>query len=64
VVAAAAGPGVPLTALRRRNLGNNARAAKVMHVDLDNIHDPDPAQTERNGQLLLSRIRAMGVNTV
>lgn len=55
---------MPLTALRRRNLGNNARAAKVMHVDLDNIHDPDPAQTERNRQLLLSRIRAMGVNTV
>jgi len=50
--------------LRRRNVGDNARAAKVMHVDLDNIHDPNPAQTERNLQLLLSRIRAMGVNTV
>jgi hypothetical protein len=41
-------------------VGDNARAAKEMHVDLDNIHDPDPAQTERNLQLLLSRIRAMG----
>ena len=50
--------------LRRRNVRDNARAAKVMHVDLDNIHDPDPAQTERNLQLLLRRIRAMGVNTV
>lgn len=50
-------PGVPLSALRRRNVGDNARTAKVMHVDLDNIHDPDPAQTERNLQLLLSRIR-------
>lgn len=49
---------------RRLNVRDNARAAKVMHVDLDNIHDPDPAQTERNLQLLLRRIRAMGVNTV
>ena len=57
-------PGVPLSALRRRNVGDNARAAKVMHVDLDNIHNPDPAQTKRNLQLLLSRIQAMGVNRV
>ena len=49
---------------RRHNDGDNLRAAKVMHVDLDNIHDPDPAQTERNLRLLLARIRAMGVNTV
>ena len=45
-------------------MGDNARAAKEMHVDLNNIHDPDPAQTERNLQLLLSRIHAMGGNTV
>jgi biofilm PGA synthesis lipoprotein PgaB len=51
-------------ALRRADAGDNSRAAKVMHVDLDNIDDPDPAQTERNLQLLLERIRAMGVNTV
>jgi biofilm PGA synthesis lipoprotein PgaB len=50
--------------LRRRDLGDTSRAQKVMHVDLDNIHDPDPAQTERNLTLLLERIRAMGVNTV
>ena len=42
----------------------NRRALKVMHVDLDNIHDPDPAQQERNLDLLIRRINAMGVNTV
>ncbi len=50
--------------VRRADLGDTSRAAKVMHVDLDNIDDPDPAQVERNLQLLLQRIRAMGVNTV
>lgn len=50
--------------VRRADLGDSSRAAKVMHVDLDNIDDPDPAQVERNLQLLLERIRAMGVNTV
>ena len=50
--------------VRRNNLGDNSRPATVMHVDLDNIDDPDPAQVERNLQLLLQRIRAMGVNTV
>ena len=49
---------------RRRDLGDTARAVKVMHVDLDTIHDPDPKQTERNLKLLLERINAMGVNTV
>lgn len=42
----------------------NRRALKVMHVDLDNIHDPDAAQQERNLDLLIRRINAMGVNTV
>ena len=51
-------------ALRQRNADDTLRAAKVMHVDLDNVYDPDPQQTERNLQLLLRRIRAMGVNTV
>jgi len=50
--------------VRRQNLGDTSRAAKVMHVDLDNIDDPDPDQVERNLGLLLERIRAMGVNTV
>ena len=49
---------------RREDIGDNSRPAKVMHVDLDNINDPDPAQVERNLKLLLQRIRAMGVNTV
>ena len=49
---------------RRADLGDTSRAAKVMHVDLDNIDDSDPAQVERNLRLLLQRIRAMGVNTV
>ncbi len=51
-------------ALRDRDAGDNTRAAKVMHVDLDNIYDPNPPQIERNLQLLLRRIREMGVNTV
>lgn len=49
---------------RRDNLGDTSRAVKVMHVDLDNMDDPDPTQVERNLQLLLQRIRAMSVNTV
>ena len=43
---------------------DTSRPATVMHVDLDNIDDPDPAQVERNLALLLERIRSMGVNTV
>jgi poly-beta-1,6-N-acetyl-D-glucosamine N-deacetylase len=49
---------------RRQNRGDTRRPVTVMHVDLDNIDDPDPAQVERNLQLLLGRIQAMGVNTV
>jgi biofilm PGA synthesis lipoprotein PgaB len=51
-------------AVRERDAGDTARAVKAMHVDLDNIYDPNPAQIERNLKLLLERIRAMGVNTV
>lgn len=51
-------------AVRRIDAGDTSRTAKVMHVDLDNIYDPNPAQIERNLQLLLERIQAMGVNTV
>lgn len=50
--------------VRSAGLDDNDRAVKVMHVDLDNIHDPDPAQQERNLGLLLDRINAMRVNTV
>ncbi len=50
--------------VRSRNVSDNDRAAKIMHVDLDNIYDPDPAQQERNLGHLLDRIQLMGVNTV
>lgn len=49
---------------RQMNLGDNNRAQKIMHVDLDYIYDPDPQQQERNLGILLDRIRAMQVNTV
>lgn len=49
---------------RQMNLGDNNRPQKIMHVDLDYIYDPDPAQQERNLGLLLDRIREMNVNTV
>lgn len=51
-------------AVRQSRLSDNDRAAKIMHVDLDNVYDPDPAQQERNLGLLLDRIQLMGVNTV
>jgi len=51
-------------ALRRADANDTWRAVKAMHVDLDQIHDPNPSQTERNLALLLGRIDAMGVNTV
>ncbi|KGF72102.1 polysaccharide deacetylase [Neosynechococcus sphagnicola sy1] len=51
-------------ALRQADTQDNARAAKIMHVDLDNIYDPEKAQIERNLTQLLERIRTMGVNTV
>ncbi|SDM34419.1 biofilm PGA synthesis lipoprotein PgaB [Geoalkalibacter ferrihydriticus] len=37
---------------------------RVMHVDLDYVYDPDPAQQETNLGLLLDRVLQMGVNTV
>jgi len=40
------------------------RPLHVVHVDLDYIYDPDPAQTERNLGALLDRIQGMRVNTV
>lgn len=50
--------------LRDHDIGDTARSVKAMHVDLDNIYDPNPEQIERNLKLLLERIRAMGINTV
>ncbi|HSM94362.1 MAG TPA: poly-beta-1,6-N-acetyl-D-glucosamine N-deacetylase PgaB [Anaeromyxobacteraceae bacterium] len=50
--------------IRNENLSDNDRPQKIAHVDLDNIYDADPAQTERNLGHLLDRIVALGVNTV
>ncbi|MGB8933138.1 MAG: poly-beta-1,6-N-acetyl-D-glucosamine N-deacetylase PgaB [Anaeromyxobacteraceae bacterium] len=50
--------------IRNRNLSDNDRPQKIMHVDLDNVYDADPAQQERNLGQLLDRIAAMGVNAV
>ena len=49
---------------REMGLNDNNRPQKIMHVDLDYLYDPDPAQEERNIGLLLDRIQAMKVNTV
>ncbi|EEG08557.1 poly-beta-1,6-N-acetyl-D-glucosamine N-deacetylase PgaB [Pseudogulbenkiania ferrooxidans] len=51
-------------AIREANISDNDRPGKIMHVDLDYIYDPDPAQQEHNLGRLLDRIVAMGVNTV
>jgi len=51
-------------ALRNHNIIDNGVPAKIMHVDLDYLYDPDPKQVERNLGQLLDRIIAMGVNTV
>lgn len=40
------------------------RPIRVVHVDLDYVYDPDPAQQETNLGLLLERIQKLGVNTV
>ena len=50
--------------IRNQNLNDNDRPMKAMHIDLDYIYDPDPAQVERNLGHLLDRITFLGVNTV
>ncbi|HEX4870314.1 MAG TPA: poly-beta-1,6-N-acetyl-D-glucosamine N-deacetylase PgaB [Moraxellaceae bacterium] len=50
--------------LRNRDVPANSWPRKILHVDLDYIYDPDPAQQERNLGHLLDRIAGMGVNTV
>ena len=37
---------------------------RAMHVDLDYVYDPDPAQQERNLSLLLDRVLAVGPRSV
>jgi biofilm PGA synthesis lipoprotein PgaB len=50
--------------VRDQDLSDNDRPQKMMHVDLDYVYDPDPAQQDRNLGHLLDRIEKMGVNTV
>ncbi|WP_373745664.1 poly-beta-1,6-N-acetyl-D-glucosamine N-deacetylase PgaB [Neisseria dentiae] len=37
---------------------------RAVHIDLDYLHDPDPAQVERNFDKLIERIYKMGITTV
>jgi len=37
---------------------------RVVHVDIDNIYDPDPVQQEKQLGILLDRIKSMKVTTV
>ncbi len=37
---------------------------RVVHLDLDYLYDPDPAQQEKNLSLLLDRIKSLEINTV
>ena len=50
--------------MRNRNLSDNDRAQKVMHIDLDFIYDEDEAQQERNLGHMLDRIQSLNVTTV
>jgi len=43
---------------------NEFGAQRVVHIDLDYVYDPDPAQMNRNLSLLLERIKAMDISTV
>lgn len=50
--------------IRDKKITDQDRPEKIMHIDLDYIYDPDPAQQEKNLGHLLDRIIAMGANTV
>jgi biofilm PGA synthesis lipoprotein PgaB len=46
--------------LLRSPVGGEVRAVnRVMHVDLDYVYDPDPAQQERNLSMLIDRVAAV-----
>src|SRR5471032_2227809 len=46
-------------------VGTQARTSmRVLHVDLDNVYDPDPAQEARNLDQLVQRVVDMGASTV
>ncbi|MGE1152442.1 poly-beta-1,6-N-acetyl-D-glucosamine N-deacetylase PgaB [Pseudomonas kitaguniensis] len=40
------------------------KSMRVLHVDLDNVYDADPAQEARNLDKLIQRVVDMGANTV
>lgn len=40
------------------------KPVRVVHLDLDYVYDPEPAQQEKNLDKLLDRVKEMGVNTV
>lgn len=50
--------------LRNANITDDDRSTKAAHIDLDYIYDPDVNQQEKNLDLLLNRLNALGVNTV
>lgn len=49
---------------RQKDLNENNRPQKIMHVDLDYIYDKNTEQEEKNLGLLLDRIKDMNVTTV
>jgi biofilm PGA synthesis lipoprotein PgaB len=49
---------------REEDVSDVDRPQSIVHVDLDAIYDPDPAQQERNLSHLLDRLQWLNVNTV
>jgi biofilm PGA synthesis lipoprotein PgaB len=49
---------------REQDLTDNDRPQKIVHVDLDYVYDPDPAQQDRNLGHLLDRLEKLGANAV
>jgi poly-beta-1,6-N-acetyl-D-glucosamine N-deacetylase len=56
----------PTAAELAADLSSSKRSSpvRVMHVDLDYVHDPDPVQQEVNLSRLLDRVKEMGISTV
>lgn len=57
-------PGIEDFARMMTTLRIGDRPLHVVHVDMDYVYDPEPAQTERNLGALIDRIQGMRVNTV
>lgn len=54
----------PVPALARLIRFQERVRERVLHVDLDHVHDPDPAQAERNLDRLVERVAALGPSHV